>query len=105
MGSIDIIKPLSTVLSSAVNKSREHQEKNSWERWESNPGLMGEKQVWYLCASSAQGIYLNSGSGAIAQVVKHWAVVPSVDVLYNWTKIAIGPKRDFFHVANFLLIF
>ena len=30
-GSIDIIKPLSTVLSSAVNKSQLHQEKNSWE--------------------------------------------------------------------------
>ena len=45
MGSIDIIKPLSTVLSSAINKSQQHQEKNSWEDQESNPGLLGEKQV------------------------------------------------------------
>ena len=30
MGPIDIIKPLSTVLGSAVKKSQEHQEKNSW---------------------------------------------------------------------------
>ena len=35
MGSIDIIKPLSTVLSSAVNKS--------WEHRESNQGLLGAK--------------------------------------------------------------
>ena len=39
MGSIDMIKPLSTVLRSAVNKSQQHQEKNSWERRVSNPGL------------------------------------------------------------------
>ena len=38
MGSIDIIKPLSTVPSDAVNKSLQHQEK------------MCEKQVWYLGA-------------------------------------------------------
>ena len=39
MGLIDMIKPLSTVLSSAINKSQQHQEKNSWERRESNPVL------------------------------------------------------------------
>ena len=44
MGLIDIIKPLSTVLSSAFNKPQQHQEKNSWERQESNPGLPGGKQ-------------------------------------------------------------
>ena len=33
MASIDIIKPLSTVLSSALNKFQQHQEKNYWERW------------------------------------------------------------------------
>ena len=38
MGLIDIIKPLFTVLSSAVNKSQQHQEKNSCEHWESSPG-------------------------------------------------------------------
>ena len=37
MSSIGIIKPLSTDLSSAVNKSRQHQEINFWERQESNP--------------------------------------------------------------------
>ena len=50
MGSIDIIKPLPTVLSSAVNKSEQHQEKNSWERRESNLGPLGEKQGCYLRA-------------------------------------------------------
>ena len=33
MGLIDIIKPMSTVLSSAINKSLQHQEKNSWEHY------------------------------------------------------------------------
>ena len=50
MGSIDIIKHLSTLLSCAVNKSQQHQEKNSWECWGSNPGLLGEKQEFYLFA-------------------------------------------------------
>ena len=50
MGSIDIIKPLSTVLISAINKSRQYKAKNSWECREWNLGLLGEKQVWYLCA-------------------------------------------------------
>ena len=31
MGSIDIIKPLTSVLISAINKSQQHHEKNSWE--------------------------------------------------------------------------
>ena len=47
---LKLIKPLSTVLSSAVNKSQQHQEEHSWERWESNPGLLGEKQGCYLRA-------------------------------------------------------
>ena len=50
MGSIDIFKPLSTVLSRAINKSQQHQDKNSRKCRESNPGLLGEKQVCYLCA-------------------------------------------------------
>ena len=40
-------------LGSAVNKSLQHlkiPEKNSQECWESNPGLLGEKQKRYLCA-------------------------------------------------------
>ena len=36
MGSIDILKPLSIVLSSAANKYQQHQEKNSWELQETN---------------------------------------------------------------------
>ena len=44
MGLICIIKPLSTVLSSAVNKSQQHQEKKSWERQELNPGSLGAKR-------------------------------------------------------------
>ena len=50
MGLIDVFKPLSTVLSSAFNKSQQHEEKNSWELRESNPELLGEKQVCHLCA-------------------------------------------------------
>ena len=45
MGSIDIIKPLPSVLSSAVNKSPQHQEKIFLERQELNLGLLDEKQV------------------------------------------------------------
>ena len=43
MGSIDIINPLSTVLRSGVIKSQQHQEKNSRECPETNPGLLGDK--------------------------------------------------------------
>ena len=50
MGLIDIINPLSTVLSSAINKSPEDQEKHYWESQELNPGQLGEKQVCYHCA-------------------------------------------------------
>ena len=44
MGSIEIIKPVSTVLSIAVNKSQQHQDKNSLERREWNLGPLREKQ-------------------------------------------------------------
>ena len=37
-------------LSSAVNKPQQYQEKILWECQESNLGLLGEKQVCYLCA-------------------------------------------------------
>ena len=50
LASIDIVKPLSSILSGAVNKSQPDQEKNSWECRESNLWLLGEKQVCYLCA-------------------------------------------------------
>ena len=45
MGSIDMTKPMSAALSSAVNKSPQQQESNSWERQELNPGLLGEKHL------------------------------------------------------------
>ena len=51
MGLIDIIKHLSTVLSSDINKSQQHQNIKSWECRESNPGLLDEKQACYLCSS------------------------------------------------------
>ena len=49
---IDIFKPLSTVLSDAVTKSHNIKRKihGSWECGELSPGLLGEKQVCYLCA-------------------------------------------------------
>ena len=48
MGLVDIIKPLSTVLSSAVNKYKQNQDKKSWECRESNPVLLDTKQVCHL---------------------------------------------------------
>ena len=39
---------MSNVLSSAVNRSQQHQEENSWERLESNLGLLGKKQECHL---------------------------------------------------------
>ena len=53
MGSIDIIKPLSTVLSSAANKSQQCRE--------SNPGSLGAKRERYpfvLCGPSKLAYYL-----------------------------------------------
>ena len=49
-GSIGIIRPLSTALSSATNKSQQHQEKNSWERWESNTWMRS------LCATKPPNV-------------------------------------------------
>ena len=34
----------------SINLSQPHQDKNSWEHQESNPVLLGEMQVCYLCA-------------------------------------------------------
>ena len=70
---------LSTVLSSAVNKSQLHQEKNAWDCWESNPGLLGEKQGCYLCAMqpSYSWAILTSTSGQGAEriiCVSGWSV-------------------------------
>ena len=44
---LDIIKPLSIVLRSAINKYQQHKNRNSLERRELNPELLVEKQV--LC--------------------------------------------------------
>ena len=44
MGLIDIIKPLSTVLNSAVNKSRNIKKNNSWKYRESNLGAAGSEE-------------------------------------------------------------
>ena len=50
MGLIDIIKPFSTLLSNALNKLQQHQEKKSWECQESNLGPLGAQQERYpLC--------------------------------------------------------
>ena len=43
MGPIDVMKPLSTVQTSAINKSQQQQEKHYWDCQESNLGLLGEK--------------------------------------------------------------
>ena len=75
MGLIGIIKPQSTVLSSAINKSKQHLEKNYWECRESNLGLLGEKQVCYLCAMQPPSLSLSEvgvvifGVGGVVVVV------------------------------------
>ena len=67
MGQIYIIKPLSTVLSSAVNKSQQNHEKNSWECKESKPGPLGEKQLYYAPPPVVKPAYL--GPPAIVENV------------------------------------
>ena len=66
MGSIDNIKPQCT----AVNKSQQHHEKISWELRESNPGLLGEKQVCHLCAQNSKITFVsvseNPGENSVA---------------------------------------
>ena len=73
MGSIDIIKLMSPVLSSAINKFQQRQEKNSWELilW-----LLGAKQECNpLCyvPNPAKSYFGNScsssGSGIVAQMI------------------------------------
>ena len=59
MGSIDIIKPLSSVIISAINKSQQHQEKNSWEYKKITLWLLGEKQICCLCAMQHLNDILN----------------------------------------------
>ena len=50
MGSIDIIKPLSTVLSSAINKYQQHQEKKNWNTPRIKPRTPGwEASLLPLC--------------------------------------------------------
>ena len=58
-GSIDIFKHFHTL--SAANKPQRHYEnlKIPWERWESNPGLLGEKRKRYLCAMPPPGYHLS----------------------------------------------
>ena len=54
MGSINIFKPLSTSFEPAqlINHSNINNFSSEifWECKDSNPGLLGEKQVCYLCA-------------------------------------------------------
>ena len=77
MGSIEIIQALSIELSSATNKFLQYQEKNSWERWESNPGLLGEKQVCYIFAMPPLPVFLAHSVNNIAQspVIVHYGLL------------------------------
>ena len=78
MGLIDTIEPLTTILSSAVNKSQQHQETNSWECSESNRGLLGAKKECYpLCYAPPPpprlelwSPRLNKFSHAVSQIAK-----------------------------------
>ena len=58
MGSIDIFKPLSTVLSSTFNKSQQHQKKK---RQELNPGSQGAKRERYPLCYTAPFLLLYLG--------------------------------------------
>ena len=116
MSSIDIIKPLSTVLSNAINKSQQHQDKNSWECWKLNPELLGETQICcYLCSIQPPNyiliIVLNNGVlsrpttwPATMSLQTQWSidsidVCPSENLLYLPTKL--GPKSKKKQNKNF----
>ena len=59
MGSFDIINPLSTVLRSGVIKSQQHQEKNSRECPEMNPGLLSDKaSMGPLCFADPPSLFI-----------------------------------------------
>ena len=62
MRTIDIIKPLSTVLSSAINKSRQHQDKKSWE--------LLEASMLQLCYTAPSSSILFSGLSAKASAAR-----------------------------------
>ena len=80
MGSIDMIKPLSTVQSSAVNKSQQHQEKNYWKWQESIPGLLGVKRERYpFC----------------------YAAHTSLKLFTKWNRILHTPITDLLVMLNF----
>ena len=69
MSLINNFKPLSIAQSSAANRSQQHQEKNSWKCQESNPGLLSEKLVCYLCAMDPpQKCILDATEGDSANV-------------------------------------
>ena len=79
MGLIDIIKHLSTVLSSDIRKSQQHQNIKSWECRESNPGLLDEKQACYLCSSPPKHNTLLAEDGwliIITMVIKATSQAP-----------------------------
>ena len=94
----------STVLSCAIDKPQQHQEKNSWERQDSN--LLGEKQICYLCAMQPQsskifGMFFRTKS-------EFFRTQLSAPVQIFWTRagekvFATEQRRFFFFFAAFLV--
>ena len=88
MGLIGIFKPLSTVLSSAINESQQHQEENSWELRETNQGLLGEKQVCHLCAM--QPPPPPAGQVSSLKLMSFWVVVTRLGEVYQFLFLGVG---------------
>ena len=83
VGSIDIIKPVATVLSSTVYESYKKQDMNSWECGATNLGLLGEKQGCYHCAMQLQLIQV------------HWYL--SILVFQRFRRLSDHPGAVSFH--------
>ena len=100
MGLVGSIMPWSTVLSSPINKSQQHQEKNSWERRELNFWVKskyvtmwwGRKKMW-LKSTEGDHTLLLPGWAASLGVARNWMfwclLFRSIWMLRNKSKIPL----------------
>ena len=84
MGTIGIIKPLSTVLSSAVNKSQQHKRTNSWEHRESSPVLLDLKRDHYQLCYSAPFFYMFAMSNELIEKVRNFVQINFLTGVSRW---------------------
>ena len=93
MGTIGIIKPLSTVLSSAVNKSQQHKRTNSWEHRESSPVLLDLKRDHYQLCYSAPFFYMFAMSNELIEKVRNFVQINFLTAIFRWM-LSRGAKLD-----------